>query len=111
MQRKGDFPLHRELVDGGAAGRGDPVLGDPLAPGLGLDFRGVWVEEDAQLRLVELLLVGDGSRLLDAIRIVEDDSEVPQPPDAGLRADRRLARLDARIAEQTLLGLAGLPVV
>ena len=47
---------------------------------------------------------------LDAVGVVEHDAEVADAPDAGLRADRRQAGLDARVAERALLGLAGLPV-
>ena len=46
-------------------------------------------------------------RRLHAIGVVEDQAEVADPPDAGLRADRRLALLDPRVAERALLGLAG----
>ena len=53
---------------------------------------------------------GTRGGLLDAVGVVEDDAEVADPPDAGLGADRRLAGLDARVAERALLGLAGLPV-
>ena len=49
--------------------------------------------------------------VVDLVRVVEDDAEVADPPDAGVHAGRRVARLDARVAEDALLGLAGLPVV
>ena len=39
--------------------------------------------------------------------VVEDDTEVAQAPHAGLGADGRQARLQARVAQGALLGLAG----
>ena len=71
----------------------------------------VRVQEDGELRLVEVLLVLDARRLLDAVGVVEHDAEIADAPDAGLRAHRRLPRLDARIAEDALLGFAARPVV
>src|SRR5699024_7747474 len=81
------------------------------AAGLGDDFRIVRVQEDVELGLVEILLVGRVGRLLDAIGVIQHDPEIANPPNAGLRTDRRLANLDARIAEGALFGLARLPVV
>ena len=55
-------------------------------------------------------MLGAGSGL-DAVGIVEQHAEVADAPDAGFRAHRRLTRLDARVAEDALLGLARFPVV
>ena len=46
-----------------------------------------------------------------SVGIVEQHAEIADTPDAGLRADRRLPGLDARIAENAFLRLAGIPVV
>src|SRR5215468_1568278 len=43
----------------------------------------------------------------DPVEVIEDQPDVPQPADAGLGANGRQADLDPRIAEMTLLGLAG----
>ena len=73
-----------------------------------LAHRGVLgVEEDVALRGEQVALVGDRGGGLDAVGVVEDEAEVADAPDAGLRADRRLADLDPRVAERALLGLAG----
>src|SRR5262245_38676907 len=56
------------------------------------------------------MLVWNRRRLLDAVGVDEHDPEVAQPPDAGLGADRGHPRLDPRVAEVALLGLAGVPV-
>ena len=48
---------------------------------------------------------------LDAVGVVEQHAEIADAADAGLRAHRRLPGLDARVAEDALLGLAGGPVV
>src|SRR6185503_15284114 len=45
------------------------------------------------------------------VGVIEHDAQVADAPDAGLRAHRRLAGLDARIAEDALLGFAARPVV
>src|SRR3546814_4768367 len=48
---------------------------------------------------------------LYAVGRIEQHAEVADAPDAGFRADRRLAGLDARVAEGALLRFPGLPVV
>src|SRR3546814_13209274 len=50
-------------------------------------------------------------RGFDAVGVIEQHAEVADAPDAGFRADRRLAGLDARVAEGALLRFPGLPVV
>ena len=65
------------------------------------------VEEDVQLGLVEVPLAGCGGGVEDLVGVVEDQAEVAQPAHAGLRADRRLPFLDARVAEGALFCLAG----
>ncbi len=47
----------------------------------------------------------------DAVGVIEHDAEIADAPDAGFRAHRRMAGLDARIAEHALLGFARRPVV
>src|SRR3546814_16417769 len=49
--------------------------------------------------------------LLRSVGVIEQHAEVADAPDAGFRADRRLAGLDARVAEGALLRFPGLPVV
>src|SRR5690606_15006224 len=48
---------------------------------------------------------------LDAIGVIEQHTQVADAPDAGFRAHGGLAYLDARVAEDALLGLAAGPVV
>src|SRR3546814_8597212 len=71
----------------------------------------VGIEKEVELRLVEVPLVGNAGRGFDAVGVIEQHAEVADAPDAGFRADRRLAGLDARVAEGALLRLPGLPVV
>ena len=111
MQRKGDLPVDRHLVGRRALCRLDPVVGDAVGARLRLDRRIVRIEKQLELRLVEILLVLDRGRALDAVGIVEQHAEIADAPDAGFRAHGRLAGLDARIAEDALLRLAGRPVV
>ena len=79
----------------------------PALARLGLYLRIVRVEEDRELRLVEVLLVAGSRGVEHLVRVVEEQAQVAQPAHAGLRADRRLAGLDAREAQRALLGLAG----
>ena len=62
------------------------------------------------LRLVEVGVVLDRRRLQHPVHVVEDQPDVAQPSHARLRAHRRQADLDARVAERAFLGLAGLVV-
>ena len=111
MQREGDLPLHRHLPDRRLLGGFQPGVRHAVGARLRDHLRIVRIEEDVELRLVEVLLVLDARRLLDAVGVVEHDAEIADAADAGLRAHRRLAGLDARIAEDALLGFAARPVV
>src|SRR5262249_31372748 len=111
VQREGHLPLHGHLPDGRVLCAFDPSLGNALATGLGDDIRIVRVEKDPQLRGVERLLIRHARRRLNLIRVIEQDPEITDPPHTGLGTYRRLAGFDARIAEDALLGFAGLPVV
>ena len=111
MQRKGDLPLHRHFPDRRTPRAFQPVLGDAVGARLRDHLRILRIEEDRQLRLVEILLVLGARRFLDAVGVIEHDAEIADAADAGLRAHRRLARLDARIAHDALLGFAARPVV
>jgi hypothetical protein len=110
MEREAHAKTGAERVDGRAAGRLQPVRGNPVGRGLLTDVRVVGVEEERELRGEQVLLVAYGRGLLDPVGVVEDDPEVADLADAGLRADGGLAGFDPRIAEVALLGLPGDPV-
>src|SRR3546814_14540534 len=64
------------------------------------DYRRIiGIKEDIKLRLIQILDVFGRCRFLDAVGIIEHHAKVADAPDAGLAAHRRLARFDARIAE------------
>src|SRR5262245_24549282 len=69
------------------------------------------IEEHAELGWIELAFVGHAGGGLNAIRIIEQHTEIADASNAGLRANGGLAGLDARIAEDTLLRFTRLPVV
>jgi hypothetical protein len=82
------------------------AVGDAVDAGL-LDHLGVVrVQEDVELRLVEVAVVLDAGGFLDAVGVVQQHAEVADAADAGLAEHGRLAGLDARVAEDALLGLA-----
>ena len=107
VQRQRHAPADREVVDRRAPRRLDPVAGDAVTRGGLLHLRVLGVQEHGTLRAEQGLLVGHRGGLLDAIGVVEHQPEVADAADARLRADRRLADLDPRVAERALLGLAG----
>ncbi len=107
MQRQGDAVVADELAHGRVAGRGDPVVRDAGLLGCACHRGVVRVEEAVQLGGVEVPFVGDGGRLADLVRVVEQYAEVAQPAHTGLGADGGLTGLDTRIAQRALLGLAG----
>ena len=96
---------------GDCRARLQPGFGDAVEPRLRLHARIERIEEDLQLRLVEIALVRNGGRFLDAVGVVQNHAEIADAADAGLRAHGRLPRLDARIAEDAFLRFAGRPVV
>ena len=111
MQRERDLPLDRHLVDGRLACGLKPGLRNPLAPRLLNHRRVVRIQEQIELALVEILLTGDRRCCLDTIGVIEQDAQVADTANAGLRTNRRLTGLDPRVAERTLFRLAALPVV
>src|SRR5690606_21787617 len=98
------------ISDGGALGRGDPVLGDALGTCGGDDLGVVRVEEDGALGGQQVVLVLHARGFGDLVRVVEDEAEVAQASDAGLGAHGGQADLDAGVAQGAFLGLAGLVV-
>ena len=110
MQRQRDLVVDDQPVAPANSARPRSTPGDAGPLGLGDHARVVRVEEDAELRRVEVLVVLDRRRLEHRVGVVEHHADVAQPADAGLRAHGRDADLDARIAERALLGLAGLVV-
>ena len=63
------------------------------------------------MRLVQVLLRCHRCGLGDTIRVVQHHPQVADAAHAGFRTHGGLAHLDARVAEDALLGLAALPVV
>ncbi len=62
------------------------------------------------MTLVQVFLVLGACRRFDGIRVVQQHAKVTNTTDACLRADRRLTRFNTRVAEDTFLGFAALPV-
>src|SRR5262245_14124659 len=111
MKREGNSPVDRHLVGGRALGRVDPGLGHAIGARSGLHIGVVRIEEQFELRLVEVLRVLGACRELDLVGVIKQDAEIADAPNASFRANRRLARLDARVAERALLRLPGRPIV
>src|SRR5215831_7392998 len=111
MKREGNSPVDRHFVGGRALGRVDPGVGHAIGPGLRLDIGVVRIEEQLELRLVEVLRVLGTRRALDLVGVIKDDAEIADASDAGFRAHRRQPGLDARVAKRALLGLPGGPIV
>src|SRR5690606_1823661 len=101
----------RHFPDRRAGRRLDPVVGHAIATRRFLHLGIVGIEEDGQLRRVEILLVLDAGGFGNPVGIVENDAEIADAPDTGFRAHGWLAGLDAREAEDALLRLSARPVV
>src|SRR5690606_27354468 len=110
VQRQGQLPVHRHLVDRRLLRGLDHRHRHAVVQRLLDDLRVEGFEEYLQLLLVQVLLVDGAGHLVDAVGVVQQHAEVADAPDAGLGADGRHAGLDAREAEDALLGLAALPV-
>jgi hypothetical protein len=81
-----------------------------LLPTRGDHLRVIGIQDQIQLRGVQVLFVGCRCCRGHSIGVVEKQSEVAQPPDTGLRAHRRQPDLDPRVAQRALLGFAGFVV-
>src|SRR5262249_4215195 len=82
-----------------------------LRPRLGDHFGIMRVKEYAELRRVEVFFIGDARRRLDFVGVVQQHAQISDAANTGFRAHGRLARFNARIAEDAFLGFAGLPIV
>ena len=61
--------------------------------------------------MVEVTLVRGACHLFNAIRVIQQHTEVANAAHTGLGADGRLTGLDTRVTENALLGLTAFPVV
>ncbi len=86
-------------------------LADTLFQGFFFDFRIVRIQEQAQLRFIQVLRVFHAGRRFDFVGIVQQHAQIADTAHAGFRADGRLAHFDTRIAERAFFGFAAGPVV
>lgn len=99
MQRQGKLPVHRHFVNRGTLCRVNDVLRNTLFQRFLNHRRIVRIKEHVALTLVQVGLMLGARCLLDTVRIVQQHAEIADAPDAGFRADGRLAGFNARIAE------------
>ena len=111
MQGEGNLPVNRHFVNRRILGGFQPGFGNPDFPRFGLHHWTEWIEEHVQLRLIKTLLISHTGGLLDFIGVIQQHAKIANPAHAGFRTHCRLAGLDARITEDALLRLAGIPVV
>ncbi len=111
MERKGDLPVHRHFPDRRALCCFEPIFLHAVGASLLDHALVVRVEEDRELGLIEILLVGDARGFLDAVGVVEHHPEIADAADASFRAHGRLSGFDAGEAEDAFLGFAARPVV
>ena len=83
---------------------------DPVRLRGGDDLRIERVHEHVHVP-ADQVLVRRRRHLVNAVGVVQDHAQVADAADAGVHARRSEARLDARVAEDALLGLSGVPVV
>ena len=111
VQRQGHLPLHGHLVDRAVAGGFHPAVGNAVNAGLLDDVWIIRVQEDVELGLVQIAVAFHAGGFLNAVCVVQQHAQVADAAHAGFRAHGGLARLNAGVAEDALLGLARLPVV
>ena len=107
MQRKSQLVVDNQLVGGGILRGLDEGTRNARGLGCGDDLGIIGIQDQIALSVVEFLLILHGSSLSHAIGVVEDNTQVAQTANAGLRADRRLANLNTRVAQRALLSLTG----
>ena len=111
MQREGDLPIHRHLPHRGRPRRIQPGIRHAISPRLGNHLGVVRVQEQIQLRLIQILRIRRIGRFLNAVGVIQQHAEIADAADAGFRTYRRLAGFDPREAEDAFLRLAARPVV
>src|SRR5674476_787076 len=110
MQRQRNSIGLRHCIDRRAPRRVHPVVGNALLLGRTRNLGVVRVEDERELGLVQVLFIGRRRRLGHAVGVIEEQSEVAQPADTGLRTHRGQALFDPRVAESALFGLTGFVV-
>ena len=103
MQRQGKLPVHRHFVNRGTLCRVDDVLRNTLFQRFLNHRRIVRVKEHVALALVQIGFMLGAGRLFNAVRVIQQHAEIADAPNAGFRADGRLAGLNARVAEDAFL--------
>ena len=111
VQGQGNLPVDRHLVDRALARCFKPLLWNAIETCLFNDFRIVRVEENVELRLVQIAVMFDAGGSFDAVGVVKENAEITDATDAGFRTHGRLSGLDAWVAEDALFGFTRLPVV
>ena len=84
MQRKRDLPLHGHFPHRRLSRRLKPLLGDTIGTGLRNNLRILGIQKDLQLSFVKILVIGNTGRFLDAVSVLEDDTQLADAPNAGL---------------------------
>src|SRR5690554_1972339 len=110
VQRQGQFPVHRHFVHRALLGGFDHVHRDAVFLRLFDHCRVERVQEDFQLLFIQLVLARGAGHFFNAVCVVQQHTEVADTAYTGLGADGRQTGFDTRVAENTLLGLAGFPV-
>ena len=110
MERQAELPFLDDLVDGRLLSRLDPRFRDALLARSLDDLGVIGVGDDVEHLMVDFPLVARRGSRYDLVHVVEQHAHVAQAADARVGADRRQAVLEAREAEDALLGLICLPV-
>ncbi len=110
MERKGQLPVHRQLIDRGMLGCLNIALRYSLRDCLGNNCRVLGIEENTSLCGVKFVLFLDGGCRGNLICIVENDTDIAYLTHTGISTKTGHSRFNSRIAENTFFRSPGLPV-
>ena len=111
MQWQGQLPVHRQFIDRGFLGGFDHRHRDAIGQCLFNDLGIIGIEENFQLFLVEILLVGGAGHFVNTVGIVQQHAQIADTAHTGFRADGGHTGFNPGIAENAFFGFAAFPVV
>lgn len=111
MEREGDIKVNGNIVERRMIGWLKKWVRKEVIEGMIDERRIVRIEEDVEMLMIEIMLVGSGRGLRNEVGIIENKEKIEDEEKKGLREESRMEDLDERIEEDEIIGIEGDKVV